>query len=438
MFLPRLSFIPHFELPLGSYLLFVLPLCLGPIIALVLFDVSTRWSRSTEPKGCRKLGLRVKSNLDDELDEKYAEGVNPGEDKEGTERWRIKSLWIYPVKSCRGIELNRGKVITTGMEYDRQFCFAQLKSPFPVSEKTQEAEKAAHKWDFITQRKFPLLARVKVDLWVPDPSSATYSPNHAGVKSGGVLVVRYPYQEDGWKGIIARIGALWTGTEQEKSFQIPWNPTAKQIKSNGYTTEEMIIWKDSPLALNMGVHVPPELKYFLGVRNPFTLFRVQQNNEREVFRCAPRKEQLGYQPVVGFSDAYPLHLLNLASMQDVSRRLPDKAPKLGALRFRPNFIITGPDPYAEDTWKKIRIGDYEYFVACRTARCLLPNVNQVTGERHAAEPDKTLRSFRRVDRGAPTYACLGMQMVPASLESKIKVGDPIEVLETGDHYYIRQ
>ncbi|KAI9877247.1 MAG: hypothetical protein M1830_004428 [Pleopsidium flavum] len=439
MFLPNLSFPPRFQLSLGTCLLVILPLCLGPIIALVLFDFSTRRAEHLEPKGCRKLGLRVKSNLADEFNKKYAEGIDQSKDGTGHGRWRVKSLWIFPVKGCRGIELNWGNVISTGMEYDRQFCFAQLKSPFPMSVDTSKSEKAAHKWEFITQRTFPLLARVETSVWIPDPSSTTYSPDHPEVRSGGVLVMTYPYQEDGWRGTLASFGAALSGRVPRKSFEVPLRPSPEQIEKHRYTTEEMVIWKDSPLALNMGVHVPPELKYSLHVRNPLTLFRVHDRNEREVFRCAPRKEQLGYQPITGFADAYPLHILNLASVQDVARRLPKDAPKLSALRFRPNIIITGPRAYAEDYWKKIKIGNYsEHYVSCRTARCRVPNTDQLSGQKHPAEPDKTLKSFRRIDQGAAMHACLGMQMVPALKESKIRVGDSIEVLESGDHYYIMQ
>lgn len=435
MFFPSSSFLPRFELPLGTYLLLVLPLCLGPIIALILFDISTERAAQSEPKGCRKLGLRVRSNLADEFDKKYANGEPAGKDKSGNELWRIKSLWIYPVKSCRGIELNGGDVIRTGMEHDRQFTFAQLE---PVSKNKQDSEKAGPKWKFITQREHPSLTKVQVEVWVPDPSSATYSPDHAEVRSGGLLIMRYPCQTRGWEGVLARLAALLRRTVPENSFRVPLNPTLEQIKENGYTTEEMIIWKDSPLALNMGVHVPPDLKDVLGLRHPLSLFRVHHQHEREVYRCAPRKDQAGYQPIVGFSDAYPLHILNLASLHAFSKQLPKDAPQLSALRFRPNFIITGPEAYAEDAWKRIRIRGYEYFVACRTARCKLPNVDPITGEKHPSEPDRSLRKFRNIDKGGPQWGFLGMQMVPASVEGSIRVGDGIEVLQTGDHYYIRQ
>lgn len=33
------------------------------------------------------------------------------------------------------------------------------------------------------------------------------------------------------------------------------------------------------------------------------------------------------------------------------------------LRFRPNLVIEGSAPYAEDGWKRIRIGELEFEVA---------------------------------------------------------------------------
>jgi uncharacterized protein YcbX len=106
-----------------------------------------------------------------------------------------------------------------------------------------------------------------------------------------------------------------------------------------------------------------------------------------------------------------------------------------------NHPVTGPEPYTEDTWKRVKIGYYEYAVSCRTTRCKLPNVDQDTGERHPSEPDKTLRTFRAVDPGAgPNSGCLGMQLVPIidGRENQMKVGEEVIALEHGEHYYIKQ
>ena len=130
--------------------------------------------------------------------------------------------------------------------------------------------------------------------------------------------------------------------------------------------------------------------------------------------------------------------MNLASVRDVGSKLQRGPLPISALRFRPNIIFTGPETYAEDRWKRIKIGSYEYHVSCRTVRCLLPNNNPTTGEKHPSEPNLTLKSFRCIDKGDVKNACLGMQMVSMTPESQIKVGDTIEILEVGEHYYIKQ
>lgn len=419
----------------------IVTLCFATAIALGFSYYLHNINASEEPHGCKRLGLQKRSNLGDEHDDQY-QGLHASN---GHQKAKVKSLWFYPVKSCRGVELEQGDVVNTGLHYDRLFSFAQLKSPFPVSLDTSTAEKSKHRWKFMTQRDFPTLAQVITEVWVPDPSSTTYSPQHSNTESGGVLVIKYPYEEDGFRAAMARLWAALSGRLAYKKVQFPLNPTPKQIAHSDYTTEEMEIWKESPMSLNVANTIGPKSKLFmeelqahLGCSNPLALFRVSPEHPRKVYRCAPSQEQIGWQPSVGFGDAYPLHILNLASVRDVGSRLQKDAPKLSAMQFRPNIIFAGLPPFAEDEWKRIRIGDCEYYVSCRTVRCLLPNVNQITGIPHKVEPKKTLRTFRCIDEGAKGKACLGMQMVPAAERSSVKVGDVIEVLETGTHYYLKQ
>ncbi|ESZ95498.1 hypothetical protein SBOR_4152 [Sclerotinia borealis F-4128] len=423
-----------------TYVLTVLTICIPPILLLTFYELEQSRQRAEEPKGCRKLGLKIDSNLTNEFDPKFAEGRPPSTEETSAEWWRLKSMWIYPVKSCKGVELGRGTIIASGMEYDRQFTFAQLRSPFPVAENDPDKKKAAHKWEFITQRQFPLLAKVRTEMWIPDQSVDTYAPHINDVESGGVVVMSFPYQQPGWRGTVASWGAKVMGTVPEKQFRVPFDPSPVQIEKAGYTVEKMTIWKETVNALNVEIEIPEELRYYLGISNKLGLFRVDSGNPREVFRNAPTKAQLGYQPVTGFQDAYPLHLINLASIRDVESRMPKVkgAPRLSAGRFRANLIITGPPAYHEDDWRRIKIGFYEYDVSCRTVRCKMPNVDQETGERHTSEPDKTIRSFRAIDKGAgKNLGCLGMQLVPTTKESALRVGDEITVLEVGEHNYVK-
>lgn len=427
-----------------------------PAVLSVIVHLLRGPQQPLEPEGCKRLGIpKAKSNLSDEHKECYHQGSQkPQVNSSGKSSWSVKSILIYPVKSCRGVELDQSKVVRVGMQYDRNFALAQLKGTFPASADISGPEKSAYKWRFITQRERPQMARVRTEIWVPDPASTAYSSHHPNIQSEGVLVVKFPIEHGYW-GWLSDIFVRWGGNPYEHTMQFPLNPTPDQIKSNGYTTEKMTIWKESPDSLLIERTSPESeqtnptfknLSRFLGVSNSLALFRASRNPNREVYRCAPRKSELGYQSQVAFQDAYPLHLINLSSVREVESRLPsNKLAKiknkhlLTTIRFRPNIIITGPEPYAEDAWKVIALGGFKYHVSCRTARCTLPNIDPTSGVKDTKmQPYRTLEKYRAIDPGAGKLPCLGMQMVPKSEEGVVRVGDEVKVLESGEHFYLMQ
>jgi hypothetical protein len=90
----------------------------------------------------------------------------------------------------------------------------------------------------------------------------------------------------------------------EKVFTLPIEfPSEADIQAKGYKFEDVKIWNEATTALNMIAAVPPELEKYLGVKHPLGLFRMDPSKRREVFRCAPKREEVGYQPVVDFHDA---------------------------------------------------------------------------------------------------------------------------------------
>jgi uncharacterized protein YcbX len=72
-------------------------------------------------------------------------------------------------------------------------------------------------------------------------------------------------------------------------------------------------------------------------------------------------------------------------------------------------------------------------MCCRTTRCKLPNVDPETGEADINEPLTTLRKYRIIDEGSKS-PCLGMQVAPLDA-GEVKIGDYVEVLETGKHLF---
>jgi hypothetical protein len=219
----------------------------------------------------------------------------------------IKRLFIYPVKSCRGIEVSRSRVVPTGFEHDRLYTFAQLKSPFPVSSNVNPDDKQAadHQWEFITQRQFPRLATVETELWIPDAKKTRGRLNDVPTES--FIVLRFPWHERGMRGafewLVAKLGKGIRGVPEREVLLPVEFPSERETEDRGYTREYVTVWRDSLLALNMGVEVPEELQLYLGVSNKLGLFRVDPGVLREIYRCAPTEDQAGYQPVVGFQDA---------------------------------------------------------------------------------------------------------------------------------------
>jgi uncharacterized protein YcbX len=55
---------------------------------------------------------------------------------------------------------------------------------------------------------------------------------------------------------------------------------------------------------------------------------------------------------LSFADGFPLLLIGQASLDDC-RRI---GRPLAMERFRPNLVVSGAEAFAEDGWKRIRIG----------------------------------------------------------------------------------
>ncbi len=125
--------------------------------------------------------------------------------------------------------------------------------------------------------------------------------------------------------------------------------------------------------------------------------------------------------LVSFADGYPLMLLSEASLADLNSRLEQPVPMN---RFRPNLVVTGTEPFAEDSWKLIRVGSAVFHVAKPCARCVMTTINQETAER-GTEPMTTLAKFRLFDQ----KILFGQNLIPEGTGT-ISLGDTIEVLQT--------
>jgi hypothetical protein len=280
-------------------------IALLPFLLIFVFALTQKEVPLPPPAGCRKLGYQGQSNLSDQYSKKYSKGADPGPDN----TWKVKALFIYPLKSCKGIELEKSDIIRTGLRYDRQFTLGQYSTGLPTLEGKVESE-----WNFVTQRTFPRLAQVETEIWVPDPNAESYDPDGEWVKNEGCLAIRFPFTPDtdfsidGLKTYGKILAAKIFGkSEPMIEFRVPFNPSQERIRKMQYPSERIKIWKDLPEALNVGCEVPIEvmakLRYTLGVANPLTLFRIDTQKYREVYMCAPKKKDVGFQTIIGMQDS---------------------------------------------------------------------------------------------------------------------------------------
>ncbi|HSC83892.1 MAG TPA: MOSC domain-containing protein [Pseudomonas sp.] len=175
------------------------------------------------------------------------------------------------------------------------------------------------------------------------------------------------------------------------------------------------VWSDSLRVPDAGDAAAAWLSSFIG--RDCRLVQVPESRARQV--------DTGYaQPgdKVAFADAFPLLLIGQASLDDLSERV---GRPLEMLRFRPNLVVQGSEPYAEDSWKRIRIGELEFEVAKGCSRCVLTTLDPQTGERSAdREPLTTLKSYR--ERDGEVY--FGQNLLPRGV-GELQVGMRVEVLE---------
>lgn len=124
---------------------------------------------------------------------------------------------------------------------------------------------------------------------------------------------------------------------------------------------------------------------------------------------------------VSFADGFPLLLISQASLDDLNSRLSAPVPMN---RFRPNLVVDGCEAFAEDRWRRIRVGAIELEVAKACSRCVMPSIDQHTGEKNS-EVLSVLASYRR---GADRQTYFGQNLLYSG-DGRLNVGDPVEVLE---------
>jgi uncharacterized protein YcbX len=169
------------------------------------------------------------------------------------------------------------------------------------------------------------------------------------------------------------------------------------------------VWRDRCEARSLGDAPARWLSRFLGV--PCSLVYMPDATVRETDPArGPGR--------VGFADAYPFLLASSTSLRELARRGGDVPME----RFRPNIVVDGAPPFAEDAWTRLRIGPVVFRVTKACVRCSVTTIDPVVGVVAGPEPLRTLATFRRDGDGVRFGANLVHDGIGA-----IAVGDAVEL-----------
>lgn len=105
-----------------------------------------------------------------------------------------------------------------------------------------------------------------------------------------------------------------------------------------------------------------------------------------------------------FADGYPLLVIGDGSLAELNERLVARGqPALPMDRFRPNVVLSGLPPFAEDHVDTITVGDIVLKCVKPCVRCQVTTTDQATAM-VGAEPLRTLGEFRMDERmGGVTF-----------------------------------
>ena len=280
----------------------------------------------------------------------------------------VSELCVYPLKSGKGIELQQAQVKTKGFLGDREMMLVSGSGKC------------------ITQRQFPQLAKVQV-----------------------------------------------TFVEQNITLQLEDNavPALTFMPTLDGAAIVVEIWRDRIIAIDQGDEVARWFHQLLNL-SPDKFCRLVRQSPDHIRLLNKKNPQDDDQPV-GFADNSPVMLTATASLEELNQRIIEihqqQSQAIPMNRFRPNIVIDTIEPFIEDNWSLIQIGEIHFKVAKPCSRCIITTVDQQQGEKNKLkEPLNTLGTFRQLSEQGVMF---GVNMIPLN-EGIISIGDRLQVLQTRD------
>jgi uncharacterized protein len=217
-----------------------------------------------------------------------------------------------------------------------------------------------------------------------------------------------------------RMATIWTefvdGTLELSAPDMP--PVDVPLEPDAAASMRVRVWNSVVDAAPVSGFADAWLSEYLGMQCRLVYMPDESRRESNAKYGGPGR-------LVGFADGYAFLVTSDGSLADLNARL--KAGGHASVpmnRFRPNLVVAGTQPFAEDGWRELRVGEAVLRAAKPCGRCQVTTTDQMSGQVRGPEPLATLATFRE---SAEFGIMFGMNFV-AVRGGAVRVGDAVEVV----------
>ncbi|KNC46844.1 MOSC domain-containing protein beta barrel domain-containing protein [Thecamonas trahens ATCC 50062] len=313
-----------------------------------------------------------------------------------TARPSVGQLFVYPVKGCAGVAVDSAQLTPYGLAHDREYMIVYRKTADMAS--NNECDESV--WHFLTPRVVPGMIRLT-------PRVAADSCELVEMSLDGDVL-----QLDRETHLAAvdcgDVAAAWL-----ESKLCPMTRTAMRLR-----------------LVHLGAS-PFESRPEGGRR------ALEDDSVPWVSWPSGCRELIPSAIEAGaFADGFPLLVLSSAAIDELNSRLAAAgAPAVSIHNFRPNVVLDGVPPHAEDYAEMLVLPERELELVCvkPCARCSVPTVDPATGVRSPeAQPTKTLRTYRAAVPGE-NDVFFGMNVVHTKSGVRLARGDEVVLARAAEY-----
>ncbi|MFT6968456.1 MAG: hypothetical protein ACJA1S_001173 [Cellvibrionaceae bacterium] len=280
----------------------------------------------------------------------------------------INQLFIYPVKSLRGIAVSSAELTATGFKWDRHWMITKPDG------------------GFLTQRQFPKMVLIQPQLTADSI-------------------------------ILSKTGM--------NDLIIPFKNTGEAGSTDTITDAK--VWKDSCKVVDEGEAASAWITQAINAPKALRLVRMASGHRRP----QSRPKLLGEATHTLFADAAPILICNVDSLKALNSSLiKQQFDPVEMDNFRPNIVLKGLDAFYEHTLKGLHNEHYELKHCYPCQRCIIPTINVYTGIKNPQqEPFSLLAKLNAMPDNKKAPAFGENTIVTQGIGERVSVGDRLKCLQ---------